>query len=406
MSEVGDAVQIIVVAGKGIYMLGRITLSAAIQTIKMMNTIYLSKWEGKAGLRRLRQIKGDDLMFLNAGSEGKRDLKKIEREMKQYGILFARMPDLCGGDGRTQYAVASSDAPKVRALLIDHSNGRYRNISLGMLSEKDYLSTGMTRDGTMTKEMEDIVRAPKDQEQPQWKPEAQPAYGFSEPQQTWGPGRKWTFRSTDDSVKYHQTQNRREDRTRSADLRGGTEWHYGSPDMQASSVQEAFSDVRTRMRDLDVQGLRSSYQWIPGIPVDVEQNFVEYSLDQAHSVFVPIEDVVLPKRRGPGMAVSVGAAIAGAALFRDKSYTVVDRRNASFHVMSGNEVLEAVRTAALEPDDRSRKVQNPEYSRDFSKGSVNPKVRKAVPEGVTLNGIPDAKSLDAPVRGIPHGRSL
>ena len=108
MSEVADATQIVVVAGKAIYLLGKISLKAAIQFAKLINTIRLSKWKGKARLGRLRAIKGDDMMYVNVGSEDKKELKKIQKEMKQHGILFAKMPDLCGGDGRTQYAIAST----------------------------------------------------------------------------------------------------------------------------------------------------------------------------------------------------------------------------------------------------------------------------------------------------------
>ena len=41
MSEVGDATQIIVVFGKGGYLLGKITLKAALQFAKLINTIWL-----------------------------------------------------------------------------------------------------------------------------------------------------------------------------------------------------------------------------------------------------------------------------------------------------------------------------------------------------------------------------
>ena len=36
-------------------------------------------------------------------------LHAIEKEMKQHGILYARLPDLCGGDNRTQYVISPSD---------------------------------------------------------------------------------------------------------------------------------------------------------------------------------------------------------------------------------------------------------------------------------------------------------
>ena len=65
MSEVNDAVQVIMVAGRTIYMASRISSRMLSSFIKMMNTIYLSKWKGSTSLHRLRQIKGDDMVFIN-----------------------------------------------------------------------------------------------------------------------------------------------------------------------------------------------------------------------------------------------------------------------------------------------------------------------------------------------------
>ena len=206
MSEVADATQIVVVAGKAIYLLGKISLKAAIQFAKLIHTIRLSKWKGKARLGRLRAIKGDDMMYVNVGSEDKKELKKIQKEMKQHGILFAKMPDLCGGDGRTQYAIAVSDAPKVRALLIDHAMGPFKDIYLGMLSEKDYLSTAFNRNGEPTPETQDLSRSVPD-----------PFTGKRE-------------KSSEKTAWY------------SRDM--------GTPEQQVADLKEAFGDVRVRIRDL------------------------------------------------------------------------------------------------------------------------------------------------------------
>ena len=120
MSEVQDAVQVIMVTGRAAYMGGRITVKGLSSFIKLINTIYLSKWKGSASLRRLRQIKGDDMVFINVSSEDRHDLSFVEKELKAHGILFSRMPDLCGGDGRTQYAVAASDLPKLKPMLLEN----------------------------------------------------------------------------------------------------------------------------------------------------------------------------------------------------------------------------------------------------------------------------------------------
>ena len=96
MSEVSDATQIIVVAGRAFYMLGKIDLKLAMQIIKLINTVYLSKWKGKAGLGRLRQIKGDDLMYLNVGSENKAEQSEWYPNPRQtvrvWKILYTYCP--------------------------------------------------------------------------------------------------------------------------------------------------------------------------------------------------------------------------------------------------------------------------------------------------------------------------
>lgn len=159
MSEVNDAIQIIMTAGKGAYLLSGITIKAAAGTMKTLNTIYLSKWRGKVELNRLRQIKGDDFLFVNVATEDKKILKEIEREMKEHGILFARMPDLCGGDGQTQYAMAVSEVSKLKSMMLDHHNGKYGYVLVGPIKPLDYTQTGMTKDGKTTREMEELTES-------------------------------------------------------------------------------------------------------------------------------------------------------------------------------------------------------------------------------------------------------
>ena len=312
MSEVADATQIVVVAGKAIYLLGKISLKAAIQFVKQIHTIRLSKWKGKARLGRLRAIKGDDMMYVNVGSEDKKELKKIQKEMKQHGILFAKMPDLCGGDGRTQYAIAVSDAPKVRALLIDHAMGPYKGTYLGMLSEKDYLSTAFNRNGEMTPEAQELSKTVPDP--------------FTEKKE----------RTSEKTVHY------------SRDM--------GTPEQQVADLKEAFGDVRVRMRDLDCQGLQQQYQWISGPPVEVRKNFAEYRIDQNWTVFIPVKDAVLP---GKGFSEKN----LGAALFRDRAYTVTDFRTATFQTLAGPVVIGLVKEAALNRNSGQATVGSREMAR-------------------------------------------
>ena len=123
MSEVSDTIQLIVISGKVMFLAGNLSLKAAILTAKTLDTIYLAKWKGSVSYARLRKIKGDEVQFLNVSTEEKKILHAIEKEMKQHGILYARLPDLCGGDNRTQYVISPSDMVKCRAFLLDHFRG-------------------------------------------------------------------------------------------------------------------------------------------------------------------------------------------------------------------------------------------------------------------------------------------
>ena len=315
MSEVGDATQIIVVFGKGGYLLGKITLKAALQFAKLINTIWLSKWKGKTIPSRLRAIKGEDMMYINAGTEDKQSLKLIEKEMKKHGILFIKMPDLCGGDGRTQYAMSVSDAPKVRALLINHATGPNKDIYLGMMSEKDYLSTAFTRNGTLT-------------------PETQELMGSS-----------------------GQTQQQEQSQSP----------EYGSPQIQRAELQNAFQDVKVRLHDLDCQGLQQQYQWITGKPLEVMRNFAEYPIDQNRTVFVPIKDAILP-------GGNVSERSLGAALFHDRAYTVTDLQTGTFKTLAGPVVMAMVKEAAQTRSAGQQTVGTREISKDLSKTAGAEKV--------------------------------
>ena len=143
MSEVQDAIQIL-------YLTGQISGAAAQMVYKILNTVYLSKWKGKTSFSRLRQIKGEEALFLNAATEDRLALRRIEQEMKAHGILFARLPDLCGGDGRTQYVISPSDLPKFKIFLLDHQAGPYGSISVGLIRPSDYIKSGVDPKGNPT----------------------------------------------------------------------------------------------------------------------------------------------------------------------------------------------------------------------------------------------------------------
>ena len=138
MAEAGDAVQLVIAAARGGYLLAKGSYLLLLKMLQLTQSLYYSNWAGSVKYRKLIKMKGPDLVFLNAGTEDAAALEAIEKNMEEHGVLFARLPDLCGGDGRTQYAIGSDDACKMRAVLLDHANSKYRNIRFGPISESSH----------------------------------------------------------------------------------------------------------------------------------------------------------------------------------------------------------------------------------------------------------------------------
>ncbi len=175
--EIGEACQVVMITGKLITRVMDLTVEAAVLSARTANMIYMSKWKGRTQFRRLLNIKGEQngLVFLNVSAEpdsgrNKRAIRGIEKELKAHGILFSRMPDLCGGDGNTQYCVSASDAKKVSAMLVSHMNGKYRHVAVAEISEADYTMTGRRADGTPTPELHSIEESARQELEKQDKP--------------------------------------------------------------------------------------------------------------------------------------------------------------------------------------------------------------------------------------------
>ena len=136
----------------------------AIRTLKLLNTLYHAKWKGKTSFNRLRQTKGEDMLFVNVSTEKESLLKLIEEELTAHQIMFARLPDLCGGDGRTQYAVSQTDAERFKAFLLDHGTGPNRTVLVGPVRPEDYLATGEDIMKDPTPEMRNLERDARETE--------------------------------------------------------------------------------------------------------------------------------------------------------------------------------------------------------------------------------------------------
>jgi len=124
-----------------------------------LNTIYLAKWKGKTSFNRFLKIKGNNMEFLSVETEDKATLRRIVKEMKKYGILTAKMPDLNKGDGLSHIIYSPEDATKVEAFLSKHFKGRDRNIKIKSVSGIDYERTGYDKAGRPTKELRELEKS-------------------------------------------------------------------------------------------------------------------------------------------------------------------------------------------------------------------------------------------------------
>ena len=159
MSEIQETVQIIEISAKGGYWGVRIAKEAMLAFVKLLNTLYLAKWKGDTSLRRFQAIRGNEMQFFNIGTEDKAALKAIYQSMKEHGILVGRLPDLCGGDGKTQVVISPCDMSKMESFLLDHQKGKYGDIKINPISAADYERTGHTPEGELTPEYANLEKS-------------------------------------------------------------------------------------------------------------------------------------------------------------------------------------------------------------------------------------------------------
>ena len=362
MSEIGDAVQIVMLCGRSIMLIGNITLKAAMQFAKFINTIYLAKWEGSTTLNRLRQIKGDDFVFINVASEKREDLTAVEKEMKSHGILFARMPDLCGGDARTQYAIASSDAVKMKAMLLDHTVGPNKHIRVGPISEADYMMTGKKADGTDTKEMEALKQSAQKNVEAFRKKGKDPVE--KTPDYRKSAGSDIVRKTEQEHVKVKSTPS--------------------PPQQEEQKVREAVSDVRIRVRDSVAEKGEDSVFWISQKPVFENRQFAQFMLpDGIHSIFVRHEDILPYKDAATGKRVAV--------IFKDQTYSMMNMQKVDMVAADGSKAIAmfklpggaVVAHGSQQPD---RKKDGPEITaKAESTGSVKKGTKEVKPPGKGKN---------------------
>ena len=394
MSEVGDAVQVVMLCGRGAMLVGNISLKLAMQIVKLINTIYLAKWEGSVSLNRLRQIKGDDFVFINVSSEKKEDLAAIEKEMKSHGILYARMPDLCGGDARTQYAIASSDAVKMKAMLLDHTSGPNSHIRVGPISEADYMMTGKKADGTDTKEMEALKksaqetldatakRSPKkaeaeqlandqDKKKPSGKTRRTPE---TKPEKVKTVPEKGMVRAAGKDIPSEQAP----EKTIPAQKPVRSEIS-----LEEKVLQNTVSDVRIRSQEYQRQYGTDSVFWIKQKPLYENRQYAQFLLpDGKNSIFIRQADIL------PGRDAETGMRLA--AVFTDQRYSMMNMEKVNVVAADGSKAIAmfklpggaVIAHGTQQPD---KKKGGPELAKGTQKKEKTTESKIAKPQEKTMS---------------------
>ncbi len=304
MSEVGDACQIILVTGKGAYYLGKITTQAAMMVMKVMNTVYLSKWNGVTTLNRFRAIKGDEFMFINISTENRIDLQGIYKEMQDHGILLAQLPDLCGGDGRTQVVISPSDAAKFKAFLLDHSAGKYKDIKVGQISAEDYARTGYDSQNKETPEMSDLTESAKTSLKEQEQLEMRKASGLLN---------RLGFR-------------RNNERFDPVDM----PLKEDSKNLRFQPVNPAVI-YQLEKHDQEVRE-ENSIRWVTDQPIKRHEKWRMYEMpDGVHAVVIPNQDCYeFPSEKG--------GILYRAALYNDQMYNIINLATGDMKMVKGEQV--------------------------------------------------------------------
>ncbi|MCD8013387.1 MAG: hypothetical protein LUG99_09455 [Lachnospiraceae bacterium] len=368
MSEVQDACQIVIVTGKSAYWIGKITTQLTMMILKLMNTIYLAKWKGATTLNRFRNIKGDDFMFINASTEDKALLQHIEKEMEDHGILLARLPDLCGGDGRTQYVISPSDSAKFKAFLLDHNAGRYRDVKVGPISAEDYARSGIDRNGRETPEMQELSRSANEVIQEQKQIGVRQSAGYLTMQESTARA-AWSLRVWGRRREPVRQPARQSDRQPAREY---TELPLTSPMVQYNLVRH------------DEQATeQGNISWISKAPLKRHEKWAMYEMpDGIHTVIIPKSDLYQLATRN-GIAYR-------AAIYAERMYQVVNMKNGAMELSSGLEVAEAMR----KPDIRTEneRMKNLAHNRGLDAEMNIEKIEsRETPERKT-----NAREIDAP----------
>ena len=133
--EIQEAVQIIRVAYDGVEIamkVGSGGISAMQKAIDVLKGLLdYEKSLGKTSMRKLL-MKGGDLQVLQFETK---DMKKVQKLAKKYGILYSVLPDLNHKDGMSEVIFHTEAVPRVNMILQKLSSGRIATFD-------DYLKNG------------------------------------------------------------------------------------------------------------------------------------------------------------------------------------------------------------------------------------------------------------------------
>ena len=338
MSEIGDACQIVLICGRMIAAAAQLSLKAAMLAIKVYNTLYLGKWKGSTAFSRFRAIKGDAYEFINICTEDPQKLAAIEKEMEAHSLLFARLPDLCGGDGNTQYVVARSDMHIFAAFLMDHAHGELKDIKAGPVTESDYAGTAVhPESGKYTKEFEDLNESARQAFAS--RRDALPAPKEEKPLLLPLPGRKPVPAKAEEEKAAEPVKEKKEELTM-----------YFEGEKHPVSWRELLLDPRIRLRDALIRH-RGRIELVREDPILEGERWAAFPVhDGEQVVVVPRDDLLSGNttRKKEYRAVPLEKP-PRAMLYTTRQYVVIDVRTGKKGFLPGKEAAELIRLSAFLP---------------------------------------------------------
>ena len=134
--------------------------------MQVAGTLLYAQFAEKNTLSSLIERKGNDLTFFEVNTENEDELKKLKKQLEAYNIDYAQMPDLCGGDGKTQFAFSPKDAIRFKMFLRNQAERRKDHPNLpeiNIISAEDYANTGYDENDKPTPELNELMKSAEEE---------------------------------------------------------------------------------------------------------------------------------------------------------------------------------------------------------------------------------------------------